>query len=145
MKKLFLLIFVFLPTKTWIIDSSGSSGSSASGPNPGTLTPDQFERLFGNGEIYNAEHEEVSVGHISSSMEDLLKLCEYEKSVQDEVSQLPNSKIKSDYYQNFKPDVIYFASIQKLHLNQKYSRLRCLLGVKGLVIFYHLCWSGSIP
>ena len=78
---------------------------------PGTLTTDQFERLFGNGEIYNAEHEEVSVGHISSSMEDLLKLCEYEKSVQDEVSQLPNSKIKSDYYQNLKADVIDFALI----------------------------------
>ena len=106
MKKLFLLIFVILPTKSWILDNS-----SASGPNPGTLTPDQFERLFGNGEIYNAEHEEVSVGHISSSMEDLLKLCEYEKSVQDEVSQLPNSKIKSDYYQNLKPDVIDFALI----------------------------------
>ena len=106
MKKLFLLIFVILPTKSWILDNS-----SASGPNPGTLTPDQYERLFGNGEIYNAEHEEVSVGHISSSMEDLLKLCEYEKSVQDEVSQLPNSKIKSDYYQNLKPDVIDFALI----------------------------------
>ena len=141
MEKIFLLIFVILRTKSWIIDNSSTSSPN----NPGTLTPDQFERLFGNGEIYNAEHEEVSVGHISSSMEDLLKLCEYEKSVQDEVSQLPNSKIKSDYYQNFKPDVIYFASIQKLHLNQKYSRLRCLLGVKGLVIFYHLCWSGSIP
>ena len=111
MKKLFLLISVILPTKSWIIDSSGSSGSSASGPNPGTLTPDQFERLFGNGEIYNAEHEEVSVGHISSSMEDLLKLCEYEKTVQYEVSQLPNSKIKFDYYQNLKADVIDFALI----------------------------------
>ena len=118
MKKLFLLIFVILRTKSWIIDNSSTSSPN----NPGTLTPDQFERLFGNGEIYNAEHEEVSVGHISSSMEDLLKLCEYEKSVQDEVSQLPNSKIKSDYYQNFKPDVIYFASIQKLHVNHKYSR-----------------------
>ena len=106
MKKLFLLIFVILPTKSWILDNS-----SASGPNPGTLTPDQFERLFGNGEIYNAEHEEVSVGHISSSMEDLLKLCEYEKSVQDDVSQLPNSKMKSDYYQNLKADVIHFALI----------------------------------
>ena len=106
MKKLFLLIFVILPTKSRILDNS-----SASGPNPGTLTTDQFERLFGNGEIYNAEHEEVSVGHISSSMEDLLKLCEYEKSVQDEVSQLPNSKIKSDYYQNLKADVIDFALI----------------------------------
>ena len=106
MEKIFLLIFVILPTKSWILDNL-----SASGPNPGTLTPDQYERLFGNGEIYNAEHEEVSVGHISSSMEDLLKLCEYEKSVQDEVSQLPNSKIKSYYYQNFKADVIDFALI----------------------------------
>ena len=104
MKKIFLLIFVILPTKSW---------QSASGPNPlsSTLTPDQFERLFGNGEIYNAEHEEVSDVHISSSMEDLLKLCEYEKSVQYEVSQLPNSEIKSDYYQNLKADVIHFALI----------------------------------
>ena len=102
MKKIFLLIFVILPTKSW---------QSASGPNPGTLKLDQFERLFGNGEIYNAEHEEVSDGHICSSMEDLLKLCEYEKSVQYEVSQLPNSEIKSDYYQNLKADVIHFALI----------------------------------
>ena len=27
---------------------------------------------------------------------------------------------------------------------QKYSRLRCLLRVKGLVICFHLVWSGSI-
>ena len=27
---------------------------------------------------------------------------------------------------------------------QKYSRLRCLLRVKGLVIFFYLGWSGSI-
>ena len=27
--------------------------------------------------------------------------------------------------------------------NQKYSRLRCLLHVKGLVICIYLCWSGS--
>ena len=107
MKKLFLLIFVILRTKSWIIDNSSTSSPN----NPGTLTPDQFERLFGNGEIYNAEHEEVSAGHISSSMEDLLRLCEYEKSVQDEVSQLPNSKIKSDYYQNLKADVIDFVLI----------------------------------
>jgi hypothetical protein len=108
MKKGFLLIFVTLLTKSWQIEFPNTS---ASGPNPGTLTPDQFERLFGNGEIYNAEHEEVSDGHISSSMEDLLKLCEYEKSIQDEVSKLPNSKTRSDYYQNLKPDVIHFALI----------------------------------
>ena len=108
MKKDFLLIFVILLKKSWQIEFPNSP---ASDPNPGTLTPDQFERLFGDGEIYNAEHEEVSDGHISSSMEDLLKLCEYEKSVQDEVSQLPNSKIKSDYYQNLKADVIFLLSI----------------------------------
>ena len=108
MKKDFLLIFVILLKKSWQIEFPNSP---ASDPNPGTLTPDQFERLFGDGEIYNAEHEEVSDGHISSSMEDLLKLCEYEKSVQYEVSQLPNSEIKSDYYQNLKADVIHFALI----------------------------------
>ena len=108
MKKDFILIFVMLLTKSWQIKFPKSQ---ATGPNPGTLTPDQFERIFGNGEIYNAEHEEVSDGHISSSMEDLLKLCEYEKSMQDEVSKLPNSKIKSDYYQNLKADVIHFALI----------------------------------
>ena len=103
MKKDFLLIFVILLKKSWQIEFPNSP---ASDPNPGTLTPDQFERLFADGEIYNAEHEEVSDGHISSSMEDLLKLCEYEKSMQEEVSKLPNSKIKSYYYQNFKADVI---------------------------------------
>ena len=105
MKKLFLLIFVILRTKSWIIDNSSTSSPN----NPGTLTPDQFERLFGNGEIYSAEHEETSEGHISSSMEDLLKLCEYEKSMQNEVLKLPDSHIKSNYYQNFKADVIFFA------------------------------------
>ena len=29
-------------------------------------------------------------------------------------------------------------------LNQKYSRLRCLLRVKGLAICFYLVWSGSI-
>merc|ERR1712037_524095 len=48
----------------------------------------------------------------SSSMEDLLKLCEYEKSVQDEVSQLPNSKIKYDYYQNLKADTLVLESCE---------------------------------
>ena len=92
-----VLIFVMLLTKSWQIKL----------PNPtGTLSTDLFERLFGNGEIYSEEHEETSEGHISSSMEDLLKLCEYEKSMQNEVSKLPDSKIKSDYHQNFKTDVI---------------------------------------
>ena len=30
------------------------------------------------------------------------------------------------------------------HRNLKYSRLRCLLHVKGLAICFHLGWSGSI-
>ena len=31
-----------------------------------------------------------------------------------------------------------------IHCAQKYSRLRCLLRVKGLVICFYLGWSGSI-
>jgi len=39
--------------------------------------------------------------------------------------------------------VIKMAKI--IHIgNQKYSRLRCLLRVKGLVICFYLGWSGSI-
>ena len=102
MKKGFQVIFAMLLTKSWQIKLPDPPASA----NAGTLSTDLFERLFGNGEIYSEEHEETSEGHISSSMEDLLKLCEYEKSMQNEVSKLPDSKIKSDYHQNFKADVI---------------------------------------
>ena len=105
MKKGLLLIFVMLLTKSWQIKLPNPPASA----NPGALSTDLLERLFGNGEIYSAEHEETSEGHISSSMEDLLKLCEYEKSMQNEVLKLPDSHIKSNYYQNFKADVIFFA------------------------------------
>ena len=105
MKKGLLLIFAMLFTKSWQIKLPNPPASA----NPGALSTDLLERLFGNGEIYSAEHEETSEGHISSSMEDLLKLCEYEKSMQNEVLKLPDSHIKSNYYQNFKADVIFFA------------------------------------
>ena len=105
MKKGLLLIFVILLGKSWQIKLPNPPASA----NPGALSTDLLERLFGNGEIYSEEHEETSEVHISSSMEDLLKLCEYEKSMQNEVSKLPNSDVKSNYYQNFKADVIFFA------------------------------------
>ena len=105
MKKGFQVIFFMLLTKSWQIKLPNPPASA----NPGALSTDLLERLFGNGEIYSAEHEETSEGHISSSMEDLLKLCEYEKSMQNEVLKLPDSHIKSNYYQNFKADVIFFA------------------------------------
>ena len=104
MKKGLLLLFFMLLRKSWQIKLPNPPASA----NAGTLSTDLLERLFGNGEIYSEEHEETSEGHISSSMEDLLKLCEYEKSMQNEVSKLPDSKVKSNYYQNFKADVIFF-------------------------------------
>ena len=105
MKKGFQVIFFMLLTKTWQIKLPDPPATA----NAGTLSTDLLERLFGNGEIYSEEHEETSEVHISSSMEDLLKLCEYEKSMQNEVLKLPDSHIKSNYYQNFKADVIFFA------------------------------------
>ena len=113
MKKGLLLIFFMLLTKSWQIKLPNPPASA----NTGTLSTDLLERLFGNGEIYSAEHEETSEGHISSSMEDLLKLCEYEKSMQNEVSKLPDSNVKSNYYQNFKADVIFFAFNLKISSN----------------------------
>ena len=105
MKKGFQVIFAMLLTKSWQIKLPNPPSSA----NAGTLSTDLLERLFGNGEIYSAEHEETSEDHISSSMEDLLKLCEYEKSMQNEVSKLPDSNVKSNYYQNLKADVILLA------------------------------------
>ena len=64
------------------------------------------------------EHKEMSEGHIDSSMEDLLKLCEYERSVQDEVSKLPNSVLKTDYIKLINTDVIFF--LAKLYPISKY-------------------------
>ena len=110
MKKGFQVIFAMLLTKSWQIKLPNPPSSV----NAGTLSTDLLERLFGNGEIYSEEHEETSEGHISSSMEDLLKLCEYEKSLQNEVSKLPDSNVKSNYYQNFKADVILFAFSLKI-------------------------------
>ena len=115
MKKGLLLIFVMLLTKSWQIKLPNPPASA----NPGALSTDLLERLFGNGEIYSAEHEETSEGHISSSMEDLLKLCEYEKSMQNEVLKLPNSNVKSNYYQNLKADVILFAFNLKISTKLK--------------------------
>ena len=106
MKKDLLLIYVILLGKSWQIKLPNPPASA----NTGTLSTSLvLERLFGNGDIYSAEHKETSESHISSSMEDLLKLCEYEKSMQNEVSKLPNSNVKSTYYQNLKADVILFA------------------------------------
>ena len=102
MKKGVQVIFAMLLTKSWQIKLLNPPPSA----NVGTLSQDLLERLFGSGEIYSAEHKETSEGQISSSMEDLLKLCEYEKSMQEEVSKLPSSKIKSYYYKNFMADVI---------------------------------------
>ena len=101
-----LLIFVMLLRKSWQIKLPNPPASA----NAGTLSTSLvLERLFGNGDIYSAEHKETSERHISSSMEDLLKLCEYEKSMQNEVSKLPDSNVKSNYYQNLKADVILLA------------------------------------
>ena len=106
MKKGLQLLFFMLLRKSWQIKLPNQPGSA----NAGTLSTSLvLERLFGNGDIYSAQHKETSEGHISSSMEDLLKLCEYEKSMQNEVSKLPNSNVKSNYYQNLKADVILFA------------------------------------
>ena len=106
MKKGLLLLFFMLLRKSWQIKLPNPPGSA----NAGTLSTSLvLERLFGNGDIYSAQHKETSEGHISSSMEDLLKLCEYEKSMQNEVSKLPDSNVKSNYYQNLKADVILFA------------------------------------
>ena len=106
MKKGLQLLFFMLLRKSWQIELPNQPGSA----NAGTLSTSLvLERLFGNGDIYSAQHKETSEGHISSSMEDLLRLCEYEKSMQNEVSKLPNSNIKSNYYQNLKADVILFA------------------------------------
>ena len=106
MKNGLLLIFVMLLRKSWQIELPNPPASA----NAGTLSTSLvLERLFGNGDIYSAEHKETSEGHISSSMEDLLKLCEYEKSIQNEVSKLPDSNVKANYYQNLKADVILFA------------------------------------
>ena len=110
MKRGLLLISFMLLEKSWQIKLPNPPASV----NAGTLSTDLLERLFGNGEIYSEEHEETSEGHISSSMEDLLKLCEYEKSLQNEVSKLPDSNVKSNYYQNFKVDVILFAFSLKI-------------------------------
>ena len=106
MKKGLLLLFFMLLRKSWQIKLPNPPGSA----NAGTLSTSLvLERLFGNGDIYSAQQKETSEGHISSSMEDLLKLCEYEKSMQNEVSKLPDSNVKSNYYQNLKADVILFA------------------------------------
>ena len=126
MKKDFILIFVMLLTQSWQIKLPNPPASA----NAGTLSTDLLERLFGNGEIYSAEHEETSEGHISSSMEDLLKLCEYEKSMQNEVSKLPTSNIKSNYYQNLKADVILFA------FNLKISSKQSQQGGIGMFVGY---------
>ena len=55
------------------------------------------------------EHKEMSEGHIDSSMEDLLSLCEYERSVQNEVLKLPNSTLKTNYIKLINTDVIFLS------------------------------------
>ena len=70
------------------------------------LQVEVFNRLFGDGEIRDPEHKQISESHICSSMDDLLKLCEYEKSIQEEISRLPESQLKANYYQHSRTDVI---------------------------------------
>ena len=43
---------------------------------------------------------------------------------------------------NLNSILLWFHSVKPIHI-QKYSRLRCLLLVKGLVICFHFGWSGS--
>ena len=66
----------------------------------------------------------MSEGHIDSSMEDLLSLCEYERSVQNEVSKLPNSTLKTDYIKLLNTDVIF------LFYLQNHIQLLCIFLVK---------------
>ena len=57
-----------------------------------------------------------------------------------------NSKLKPNYSKKqrfFHHHFYYFCLGHNGHV-QKYSRLRCLLGVEGLVIGFYLGWSGSI-
>ena len=69
------------------------------------LEVEAFDRLFGDGEIRDPEHKHISESHICSSMDDLLKLCEYEKSMQEEISRLPESQLKASYYQHLRTEV----------------------------------------
>ena len=69
------------------------------------LQVEVFNRLFGDGEIRDPEHKHISESHICSSMDDLLKLCEYEKSMQEEISRLPESQLKASYYQHLRTEV----------------------------------------
>ena len=74
------------------------------------LQEEMWERLFGSGEIHDKEHKEMSEGHICSSMDDLLKLCQYEKSIQDEISKLPYSGLKEDYVKLVNTDVNFLST-----------------------------------
>ena len=70
------------------------------------LEVEAFDRLFGDGEIRDPEHIQISESHVCSSMDDLLQLCEYEKSIQEEISRLPESQLKANYYQHLRTDAI---------------------------------------
>lgn len=54
-----------------------------------------FERVFGDGQIQDF-HKEQSEIFLAASMHDLIKLCEYERSV---IDQLPPNQLKNDYLQ----------------------------------------------
>ena len=99
------------------------------------LQVEVFNRLFGDGEIRDPEHIQISESHVCSSMDDLLQLCKYEKSIQEEISRLPKSQLKANYYQHLRTDVInqfpnntcnvnrlsflklFFSEVIRMHLN----------------------------
>ena len=60
-----------------------------------------LRRVFGSGEI-DPYHQKESEKYITSSMEDLLELCRYEVSIQDQIRQLPQSDLKKKYLKNAK-------------------------------------------
>ena len=60
------------------------------------------------------------------------------------IREMKNEILRNLIFLLKKKELIWFVKVSNMWWRQKFSRLRCLLRVKGLVIGFYLGWSGSI-
>ena len=77
----------------------------------------------------------------------LVNPISYCQNILDQTKQIKdvrkqNKNIEGETHENYTSKPLWY--LYHKRYGQKYSRLRCLLRVKGLVIGFYLGWSGSI-
>ena len=105
-----------------------------------------IKRVFGSGEI-DPNHQKESEKYITSSMEDLLELCQYEVSIQDQIRQLPSSDLKKQYLKSAKLPNVTCEEYMLHPINTLFSLYRInnyLSPIFELPVKYQTAFKGNL-